>query len=402
MQRKDIVGKYLALYAEQDTRILEQIDGEFGHVLVIPAYGEDAQFEETLASIPCGPLGQVLVIVVVNAPENAPSLMLDRNQKLLQHLFANPVTTRGHRIFCIDRSRVPPKQGVGLARKIGCDIALKLWHAGKLASPWIHCTDADVMLPTDYFSQVSGCDDNVAAWVYAFRHVGDAQDHIQQATMLHEIALRLYVAGLAFAGSPHAYHAIGSTMAFRAHAYAAVRGFPKRAAGEDFYLLNKLAKVGAIQSGQDQPILIRSRPSLRVPFGTGPAAVQIADAMTRGDVPNIYHPNVFRTLKSWLLDPSEIGVDLTQYPTIEMKQRAFHTWFDAFRTMKMINELRDTRFPNLSVEALIRDHRDYLENDLGFRTNLRLLPLTPVTFSLPSGGGNTREFIPNKTDRFDR
>ena len=46
-----------------------------------------------------------------------------------------------------------------------------------------------------------------------------------------------------YARSPYAFHTIGSTMAVSANHYAKVRGFPKREAGEDFYLLNKLAKV---------------------------------------------------------------------------------------------------------------------------------------------------------------
>ena len=62
--------------------------------------------------------------------------------------------------------------------------------------------------------------------------------------------------GLGFAGSPYAYHSVGSTLAVRAEAYAIVRGVPKRAAGEDFYLLDKLAKVTPIRVLTGEPVAI--------------------------------------------------------------------------------------------------------------------------------------------------
>ena len=65
---------------------------------------------------------------------------------------------------------------------------------------------------------------------------------------LYEYSLRYYVAGLTYAQSPYAFHTIGSTMAVNAEHYASVRGFPRREAGEDFYLLNKLAKVGSVHT----------------------------------------------------------------------------------------------------------------------------------------------------------
>ena len=39
--------------------------------------------------------------------------------------------------------------------------------------------------------------------------------------------------GLEFAASPYAWHSLGSCLAVTPEAYAAVRGFPKRAGGEE-------------------------------------------------------------------------------------------------------------------------------------------------------------------------
>jgi hypothetical protein len=55
-------------------------------------------------------------------------------------LFEHPQGT----LLVIDRAspghELPPRQGVGLARKIAADLALALLAGGSIESPWIHCT----------------------------------------------------------------------------------------------------------------------------------------------------------------------------------------------------------------------------------------------------------------------
>src|SRR5690606_17786041 len=95
------------------------------------------------------------------------------------------------------------------------------------------------------------------------------------ALVLYEISLRSYEYGLAYAGSPYAFQTLGSTLALNPAAYAKVRGFPKRLAGEDFYILNKLIKIGPIYLRNDRCLQIKDRPSQRVPFGTGTSVFKI-------------------------------------------------------------------------------------------------------------------------------
>ena len=45
-------------------------------------------------------------------------------------------------------------------------------------------------------------------------------------------------------------------------------GFPRRNATEDFYILNKLAKVGSIARLAGTPVILEGRLSDRVPIGT--------------------------------------------------------------------------------------------------------------------------------------
>jgi len=58
--------QYLDRYAEPEARDLGALRRRFGHVLTVPAYGEGRELRTALASIPAGPLGDVLTVLVVN------------------------------------------------------------------------------------------------------------------------------------------------------------------------------------------------------------------------------------------------------------------------------------------------------------------------------------------------
>jgi hypothetical protein len=407
------LDKYLARWLEPEGRALEKVGTTFGHAIVIPAYDEGESLFTTLRTIPSGPLGDVLSVLVINAPADAPECVHLRGEQLVHKLrqeygsesvepgrpflrwFDHP---RGA-LLCVDRMgprSLPKGQGVGLARKIGCDIALQLHARGKLRSAWIHTTDADVELPATYFHQVpSAFDGDVpAALLYPFWHRCEPPAALADAMHRYEIFLRYYVLGLTHAGSPYAFHTLGSTLAIHALAYARVRGFPRRAAGEDFYLLNKLGKVGAILQLDGEALIIRGRSSHRVPFGTGAALKQILAGAERGEPYRIYAPEVFLHLKTWLSalellsagrarkDPCEYlkaaaglheGIDARQLQH-EMAEfgllaavcraerisrdastmaRHLHTWFDAFRTLKLIHRLTRV-FPKRELSDAIR------------------------------------------------
>jgi len=91
----------------------------------------------------------------------------------------------------------------------------------------------------------------------------------QAAICCYEIFLRYWVLGLKYAKSPWAFHSIGSTIVTSTDSYLKVRGMNKREAGEDFYFLNKLAKIGSIDYIRDTCVFPSARSSSRVPFGTG-------------------------------------------------------------------------------------------------------------------------------------
>ena len=308
--------KYLAGHAEPEAGLARKLGarfGTFGHGLAIPSHAEGSRIAECLATIPCGPRGPVLTVVVVNAPAGAATEVREANQRSLEKIrrdygqdekVSSTASTFAHpagALLVIDRTNeqpLPERQGVGLARKIGADILLALAEEGKLGSPWIHCTDADATLPGNYFEQVEDAGGpGTAALLYRFRHLADTDAQTHEAALQYEISLRYYVLALRFVGSPHAFHSIGSTLALHANAYARVRGFPRREAAEDFHLLNKLSKVGRIEQLAGAPLGLSSRTSFRVPFGTGAAISRFLESEETSL--RIYDPRIFHHLRAW-------------------------------------------------------------------------------------------------------
>lgn len=380
------VEKYLDRYAEPEAEYVTGIDFPiYDHALVIPACREQpADVESVWRQFS----DKLLVILVVNSSREDD----EETTPLLDHIHraCPPIEQRENLslhgtgsgrpdILLIDRCTagraIPAKQGVGLARKIGADITLRLIVDDVIGTPIIFSTDADVELPTDYF-QAADIRTDTAATLYPFRHKPDPG--LELPTTLYEISMLYYVAGLEWAGSPWAFTSIGSTIAVCSDHYAMVRGFPKRAAGEDFYLLNKLAKTGRIRQLPGPFITIAARPSTRVPFGTGTNLARIAALDDPAATFTFYHPQVFRELATWLemlnamwdqreylsesphLDSwcEETGfLQLAEegkrrFQSRESFTRFLHQWFDAFRTLKFIHFMRDRVYPSVPIDQI--------------------------------------------------
>lgn len=324
------VRKYLARYATEDVKLAGSVAGDFGHTVVVPARDEEpgfvAQFRQVLGD-------DALIILIVNHQSDSATTVVAGNRRLA----ASAAHIPG--VLVVEKC-LPKDEGVGLARRIGCDIALALWAEGRVRSPWIHSTDADVFLPADYLTSTRLASEHASALVYPFWHVAAGDKLVDQATALYEMSLRYYVLGLRYARSPQAFHTVGSALCVRAQNYAEARGVPRRQAGEDFYLLNKLAKLGRVERAQSAPIQIRSRHSDRVPFGTGPAVRRIAERL-RGDRPmTVYHPEIFARLREHLR-------------SIGDRPRA-HEQFDAFRTLKFVHGLRNAGLANVPWDEACR------------------------------------------------
>lgn len=382
-----VVTRYLerhgSAHPDEFPRLCEQIAdaGVFDAAVVIPARDEPADFLDR-----CGldeaAGARVLALVVVNAPTTPSS----RDEHLLARVGAGLTLPGGHRVVAVDRCRAPlafgPRDGVGLARKVGLDLALAAWRAGLVEGPWLHTTDADARLPPGHFVEPVGEDGSVAR-IARYWHDTASDDPVAHATALYEVWLRHWVAGLAHAGSPYAFDAIGSCIRVRADAYARVRGVPRRQAGEDFHLLAKLTKTGVVQRDalDRAPIIIRPRASTRVPFGTGPAVRRIMSNLPAA--PTLHDPRVYDGVAHVVaaLDdtdttwesvfeglPASVRAALEQIggraalprattaatTPLQLRRRR-HEWFDGLRTLRFVHAQRDLGLADLPWhEALSR------------------------------------------------
>jgi hypothetical protein len=392
--------KYLERYAEPEARMARELGHRYSAALVVPVHGEAPSFIDELEPALKAAPSRALLIVVVNATDAASEQVHDANAKLLSALAPRLVARQDlpvvdgspavaalgrpsvYDLLVIDRAspgrRLPNNEGVGLARRIGTDLALAHFDQGGVLCPWLGATDADARLPLDYFSRLASiagvAPDGTrrSGLSLPFWHYPCADAAVDGATALYELSLRYYTLGLASAGSPYAYQSMGSSLAALADAYAEVRGFPKRQAGEDFYLLDKLAKVGSIHRPAGDPILLRSRYSDRVPFGTGS---RVRDIVGDDGKLLFYHPRSFELLGLTLralrraavtqreetavaelssrLDSGSVGAISTALdelqtfealretfsasPDPRTRERRLLTWFDALRTLRFIH-----------------------------------------------------------------
>ena len=343
----------------------------------------------------------ILLILIINQPNTEND---SKPQDLLNNLIQKKFimswenghlslfnTSTNIDLLIIDRFTrpIPFRAGVGLARKIGMDICCKLSHQKKLNCHFVGTTDADTLLPSNYFAVMDCTSSNYSAICFNYKHIG-INDMVTSTTLWYEASLRFYQAGLKYAQSSYSFHTIGSCMAINLLSYAKVRGFPRRAAGEDFYLLNKLRKISPIHENVSCIIKIQSRLSDRVPFGTGPKVNSLLEKMTysedcektSNEFTSIYYDKrVFDSLKLCLQGIHSYQNSLADFPvnsypestalvnlgfkdfqehcrtqglSVLQSQHQFFIWFDAFKQLKYIHFITDHFYPKqkYSTESL--------------------------------------------------
>ncbi|NOY80426.1 MAG: hypothetical protein GXP31_05400 [Kiritimatiellaeota bacterium] len=390
--------KYLA--ARAVVRPLIGLDGRLpagvDRAVVVPAREEFGALPATLESLARAPLEvlrRTLAVVVVNnsPPPDPVRVAADRvaqwragvadNRQTLEWL-GNHREAFGFTLAWVDAvspgRELSPAFGVGLARKIGCDSVLHWLYCGaadrEVAPPErfvILNLDADAPVNRDYLvaavKELSAS--GLPGGVTRFRHRTAPTPAHQYAIDCYELYLRYYVAGLVWARSPYAFHTVGSTIVCSAAGYAAAGGFSrKRRAGEDFYLVQQLVKVGGVCRVHGAEVFPSPRVSERVPFGTGPAVREI---LVHSDRPYlVYAPEVFPVVKSLLeairgaVSPAPDAEDLLtklppaaaaflaergfvrqwdrfarQFSVAQARLRAFHGWFDGLATLQLIHHL---------------------------------------------------------------
>lgn len=342
---------------------------DLGLVVVIPAYNEfDIQPLESL-SASVTPGISVEIIVVFNAARGASPDIKQTNLDTARRIqaFCLPTWMKLHVLEYNDLA--DSQAGVGLARKIGMDLAVDRFVQAGRSNGLIASLDADCRVSENYllsiikfFQTHSACP---GATVY-FEH---QSDFAHSAIMDYELFLRCYVYGLRCGGYPAAFYTIGSCMVVRARDYARRGGMNRRQAGEDFYFLHKLRALGPIGEIRTCAVYPSSRSSDRTPFGTG-------NVVSKNQPQLCYAPEVFLSLGALMkcvdalrdVEPMSLslpnsvkqfcssedfltGLNIVRRNTasIQSFRKRFFQWFDGLRVLKFIHFLSDGEYPRVPV-----------------------------------------------------
>ncbi len=408
---KNYLNKYSLSNWEISAKNLEKIKT----VVVVPAISEFENIKKLLLSLSNNDnyyFNSTLILFVINNSVSSEIEVKENNKKSLILLdeiikknnhsnddFIKQIINSKLRIGFIDASspgkELPVKNaGVGLARKIGMDLALSAFDYESKNKKLLICLDADCTVEKNYLTEIISTFDikNFSAGVVNYSHQTEYNNGNTEAIICYEIFLRYYDFGLLFANSSFAFPTIGSTMICDYESYIKVEGMNKRKAAEDFYFLEKLAKNFPINKIRSTTVYPSSRGSWRVPFGTGQRVNRFLSQKQNEYL--LYDPKSFLILKEWLKvfmsnkissvdlllkSAKEINIQLFNFliqqnfhkdwvkilnnsKTNEQLRRQKINWFDGFRTLKLIHYLRDTEYPLINMFDAIDKLFSMMEN----------------------------------------
>jgi hypothetical protein len=370
-----------------DRQIATAPEPDLGMVVVIPCFNEPDLIGSLELLWRCErPTCSVEVIVVVNSPAGCSDAVRRQNQATLKTAAEWIVLNRHPRLAChtLHLPELPAKQaGVGLARKIGMDEALRRFADVGRAGGIIVGYDADCGCEINYLTALErhfretprspGCS------IY-FEHLleGPLSPAVYEAIAAYELHLRYYIQALRYAGFPLAHHTLGSCMAVRADAYRKQGGMNRRKAGEDFYFIHKIIPLGGFTDLTSTTVYPSPRPSDRVPFGTGKAVREFLSGRRIKTYPLeafldlkqlVNHvPQMYRCGKEGRTDiPATLPMSVRDFLCSQQFadalteicgntsgeaafRKRFFRWFDGFRAMKFVHHARDRFYGGSMLE----------------------------------------------------
>ena len=273
-------------------------------IVMIPCLNEPEIFRTLESLWTCDPIASYCeVIVVVNESENSTLAVKNFNQETYNKLFDWKRENDRENLILhpIYAQSVNAKHaGAGMARKIGMDEVIRRFNALNRPDGVIISLDADCLVSSNYLQRIESVfnkNKSCFAATLNFKHRAEEMADSKQklGIQLYEDYLHYYKRALDFAGFPDSIYTIGSAFAVRAEAYVKQGGMNRRQAGEDFYFLNKLTKLGPITEINDAFVYPSARVSDRVPFGTGAAMTKWMNE--DGDLTVTYNFAAFLDLK---------------------------------------------------------------------------------------------------------
>ncbi len=360
-------------------------------VVVIPCYNEPGLFttlHSLLEAMP--PKTRVATVIVFNSSERSTREGILQNRKSFEQVtaFAAAHNTEEQYFLPLLFEELPRKHaGVGLARKIGMDLAVQHFFSTGNERGVIVSLDADCTISKNFLTSIYHAflhNNRLNATVHDFFHRVEVESaSLERAVRQYEDYLRYFRAMLQFVGFPWYYHTIGSAFAVKADAYVRVGGMGRQQGGEDFYFLQKVFALGEIAELHDVWVYPLARFSDRVPFGTGPALQKILN--DPDDQLKAYSPDAFEALKQLFdmkdafygkeqaavkpmlvtlhpalqqfLDENAFLKDLADCnansASLAAFQKRFFQHFNAFRIIKYLNFVHPDPFPLVKVMPLL-------------------------------------------------
>lgn len=367
---------YLQRYAAESVGLAEKITGNPDMIVVIPVHRETElvkPLESLHSCIP--PTCEVAIFLVVNESEDASQSVQQVNGMAVAMASQLPTLYEQH----ICHIQLPAKKaGVGLARKVGMDEAVRYFES-KNKDGVIICYDADCLCAPNYLQAIEEFFDysqNNLGLVH-YEHQLAKQNH--EAIIHYELFLRYYINGLRIAKYPFSVQTLGSCITVRSSAYQKQGGMNQRQAGEDFYFIHKFTKLGGIGEINTTTVYPSSRVSDRVPFGTGHAIQKYLNK--KSDTYQVYHPQTFENLKcvnrelkhiyetgEWKSDSTPVSISsfyyamnfpkdlqeiLNQAGSFDNFVQRYYQWWDGFKVLKYVHYVRDQYYKPIPLpEAL--------------------------------------------------
>lgn len=370
---------YLERYAYHKQALIKEVTASnLYQSIVIPCFNEPNITPTLQSLINClTPKKGVEILIVVNNSETAAEEIVNNNKKTISEIEEFKSKNELQfvpKIHIIKELALPKKHaGVGLARKIGMDEAVRRNPNGIIV-----CLDADSLVEKKYLIEIENHFYNnptTPGCSIHFEHptTGEYEKELYDGIIDYELHLRYFINAQKWAGHPHAYQTIGSSMAVRADIYEKVMGMPKKQAGEDFYFLQKVIQQGKFTKLNSTKVIPSPRVSDRVPFGTGKA---IGEYLKSDKHTLTYNFKTFIDLKSIISQIENIyNLQFDSIPSSsiafwrstngieeieKIKDRSndlaifkkhFFNWFNAFQVMKYVHYCRDNFYDNEELQG---------------------------------------------------
>ncbi|OFX60078.1 MAG: hypothetical protein A2046_16505 [Bacteroidetes bacterium GWA2_30_7] len=377
----NIADNYLVKSSLFNSIIQEKPNNNTNIIIVIPCYYEPDLIKSLNSLYNCTFTNKsVEIIVVINSSENESQTIINYNRNTFVEASEWAISNNSHnkKFHILNIENLKAKDaGVGLARKIGMDEALRRFNEINNKNGIIVGFDADCTCDNNYIIEIEKHFEkfpNTNACSIYFEHPISGNDFSEinyNGIIQYELYLRYYYQALKYIGVPYYYYTIGSSFAVNCITYAKQGGMNKKKAGEDFYFLQKIISLGNYAEINSTKVIPSPRPSDRVPFGTG-ASIQ-KWISNENEYYSTYNIESFIELKIffenidllWKINPENFQVFETKIPesifkflklndfyknleeinsnstSLESFRKRFYNWFNAFKVLKCLNLLSD-------------------------------------------------------------